>query len=166
MILEEREAIRLCNPESLAAYDFEVFDYNVDVKTSRDVFAFQPRKLLDNDPDDDILVMVWHRDNEDPLIMLGWERTETLKSNVRTQEAYSGEESEKLAHLATRPMNDLHDLEPNTVHLNQKPENPFQPSDRVVKAIDDDSSVGVVDEVLPPEENATLDGQELEGEDV
>ena len=160
------EAIRRCNPESFAGHDFEVFDYTVDVKTSRDVSAFQPRKLLDNDPDDDILVMVWHRDNEDALIMLGWERTETLKSKVRTQEEYSGEEPEKLAHLATRPMNELHDLGPNTAHLNQKPENPFQPGDRVVKASDEDSSVGVVVEVLPPEENATLYGQEVEGEAV
>jgi hypothetical protein len=60
-------AIRRCNSESFAAYDFEVFGYTVDVKTSRDVSAFQPAKLLENDPDDDILVMVWHRDNEDAL---------------------------------------------------------------------------------------------------
>jgi len=163
---KNEQAIRHCDPESFAAYDFNVFDYTVDVKTSRDVSAFQPAKLLDNDPDDDILVMVWHRDNEDALIMLGWERTETLKSKVRTQEAYSGEEPEKLAHLATRPMNELHDLGPNTAHLNQKPENPFQPGDRVEKASHDESSVGVVVEVLPPEENATLYGQELEGEAV
>jgi len=159
-------AIRRCNPESFAAYDFEVFDYTVDVKTSRDVSAFQPAKLLENDPDDDILVMVWHRDNEDALILLGWERTETLKSKVRTQEEYSGEEPEKLAHLATRPMNELHDLGPNTAHLNQKPQNHFQPGDRVIKAGDDDPSVAVVVEVLPPEENATLYGQEMEGEAV
>jgi hypothetical protein len=163
---KNEEAIRRCNPESFAAYDFEVFDYTVDVKTSRDVSAFQPEKLLENDPDDDILVMVWHRDNEDALIMLGWERTETLQSKVRTQDEYSGEEPEKLAHLATRPMNELHDLGPNTAHLNQKPENPFQPGDRVVKATDDDSSPGVVVEVLPPEENATLYGQEVDGEVV
>ena len=163
---KNEEAIRRCNPESFAGHDFEVFDYTVDVKTSRDVSAFQPKKLLDNDPDDDILVMVWHRDNEDALIMLGWERTETLKSKVRTQDEYSGEEPEKLAHLATRPMNELHDLGPNTAHLNQKPQNPFQPGDRVVKSGDEDSSVGVVVEVLPPEENATLFGQEVEGEVV
>jgi len=163
---KNEEAIRRCNPESFAGHDFEVFDYTVDVKTSRDVSAFRPETLLDNDPDDDILVMVWHRDNEDALIMLGWERTETLKSKVRTQDEYSGEEPEKLAHLATRPMNELHDLGPNTAHLNQKPENPFQPGDRVVKADDEDSSVGVVVEVLPPEENATLFGQEVEGEVV
>ncbi|SEW01111.1 hypothetical protein [Halobacterium jilantaiense] len=163
---KNEKAIRRCNSESFSSYDFEVFDYTVDVKTSRDVSAFQPEKLLDNDPDDDILVMVWHRDNEDALILLGWERTETLKSKVHTQEAYSGEEPEKLAHLATRPMNELHDLGPNTAHLNQKPENPFQPGDRVIKATDEDSSVGVVVEVLPPEENATLYGQELEGEAV
>ncbi|MDL0129921.1 hypothetical protein PNP59_03080 [Halobacterium salinarum] len=163
---KNEEAIRRCNPESFAGHDFEVFDYTVDVKTSRDVSAFQPGKLLENDPDDDILVMVWHRDNEDALIMLGWERTETLQSKVRTQSEYSGEEPEKLAHLATRPMNELHDLGPNTAHLNQKPENPFQPGDRVVKAADEDASVGVVVEVLPPEEHATLFGQEVEGEAV
>ncbi|MCD2204547.1 hypothetical protein LPA46_14530 [Halobacterium sp. KA-6] len=66
MELENEAAIRRCNPESFAAYDFDVFDYTVDVKTSRDVSAFQPAKLLENDPDDDILVMVWHRDNEMP----------------------------------------------------------------------------------------------------
>ena len=163
---KNEEAIRRCNPESFSGHDFEVFDYTVDVKTSRDVSAFQPETLLDTDPDDDILVMVWHRDNEDALIMLGWERTETLKSKVRTQDEYSGEEPEKLAHLATRPMNELHDLGPNTAHLNQKPENPFQPGDRVVKSGDEDSSVGVVVEVLPPEKNATLFGQEVEGEVV
>ncbi|MXR19231.1 hypothetical protein [Halobacterium bonnevillei] len=163
---KNEEAIRRCNPESFAAYDFEVFDYTVDVKTSRDVSAFRPGALLDNDPDDDILVMVWHRDNEDALILLGWERTETLKSKVRTQEEYSGEEPEKLAHLATRPMNELHDLGPNTAHLNQKPENPFKPGDRVVKAEDEDASVAVVVEILPPEKNATLYGQELEVETV
>lgn len=163
---KNEEAIRRCNPESFAAYDFEVFGYTVDVKTSRDVSAFQPKKLLENDPDDDILVMVWHRDNEDALILLGWERTETLQSKVRTQEEYSGEEPEKLAHLATRPMNELQDLGPNTAHLNQKPENPFQPGDRVVKSGDEDASVAVVVEVLPPEENATLYGQEMDGEAV
>jgi hypothetical protein len=163
---KNEEAIRRCNPESFSAYDFEVFDYTVDVKTSRDVSTFRPEALLDNDPDDDIIVMVWHRDNEDALIILGWERTETLKSKVRTQDEYSGEEPEKLAHLAARPMNELHDLGPNTAHLNQKPENPFQPGDRVVKSGDEDSSVGVVVEVLPPEENATLFGQEVEGEVV
>ncbi|PSQ54705.1 hypothetical protein BRD22_11755 [Halobacteriales archaeon SW_8_68_21] len=164
---KNEEAIRRCNSESFSAYDFEVFDYTLDVKTSRDVSAFQPEALLDKDPDDDIVVMVWHRDNEDALILLGWERTETLKSKIRTQAEYSGDEPEKLAHLATRPMNELHDLGPNTAHLNQKPQNPFQPGDRVVKAsADDDTSVAVVVEILPPEKNATLYGQELKGEAV
>ena len=163
---ENEEAIRRCNPESYSAYDFEVFDYTVDVKTSRDVSAFRPAELLDNDPDDEIIVMVWHRDNEDALILLGWERTETLKSKVHTQEEYSGEEPEKLAHLAARPMNELHDLGPNTAHLNQKPENPYKPGDRVIKADDDDASVAVVVEVLPPEKNASLYGQEIDGEAV
>jgi hypothetical protein len=163
---KNEEAIRRCNPESFSAYDFEVFGYEVDVKTSRDVSAFRPANLLENDPDDDIVVMVWHRDNEDALILLGWERIETLQSKVQTQEAYSGEEPEKLAHLATRPMNELHDLGPNTAHLNQKPENPFSPGDRVVKAGDDDASVAVVIEVLPPEQNTTAFGQTMDGEAV
>jgi hypothetical protein len=113
-------AIRRCNPESFSAYDFEVFGYELDVKTSRDVSAFRPANVLENDPDDDIVVMVWHRDNEDALILLGWERTETLQSKVETQEAFSGDEPEKLAHLSARPMNELHDLGPNTAHLIQR----------------------------------------------
>ena len=63
-------------------------------------------------------------------------------------------------------MNELHDLGPNTAHLNQKPENPFRPGDRVVKTGDADASIAVVVEVLPPEKNATLYGQEMEGEAV
>jgi len=62
---ENEEAIRKCNPESFSAYDFEVFGYEIDVKTSRDVSAFRPSKLLDQNPDDEIIVMVWHRDNKD-----------------------------------------------------------------------------------------------------
>ena len=163
---ENEEAIRRCNPESFSGHDFEVFGYEVDVKTSRDVSAFRPANILANDPDDDIIVMVWHRDNEDALILLGWERTETLKSKVKTQEEYSGEEPEKLAHLAARPMNELHDLGPNTAHLNQKPENPFSPGDRVTKKGDNDASVAVVVEVLPPEKNTTAFGHEMDGEAV
>lgn len=159
-------AIRRCNAESFAGHDFEVFDYTVDVKTSRDVSAFRPANLLEKDPDDDIIAMVWHRDNEDSLVLLGWERTETLESKVRTQSEYSGDEPAKLAHLAARSMNELHDLGPNTAHLNQKPENPFSPGDRVIKADDEDASVAVVIEVLPPEENATIYGQEISGEAV
>jgi len=143
-----------------------VFGYEVDVKTSRDVSAFRPANLLENDPDDDIIVMVWHRDNEDALILIGWERTETLKSKVETQETYSGEEPEKLAHLAARPMNELQELGPNTAYMNQKPENPFKPGDRVIKASDEDASVGVVIEVMPPEKNTGAFGQELDGEAV
>lgn len=163
---KNEEAIRRCNPESFSGYDFEVFGYEIDVKTSRDVSAFRPANILKNDPDDDIIVMVWHRDKEDALILLGWERTETLKSKVRTQDEYSGEEPEKLAHLSARPMNELHDLGPNTAHLNQKPENPFSPGDRVVKTGDDNASVAVVVEVLPPEKNTTAFGQTMDGEAV
>lgn len=159
-------AIRRCNPESFLAYDFEVFGYEVDVKTSRDVSAFRPANILEKDPDDDIVVMVWHRDNEDALILLGWERTETLQSKVETQEAFSGDEPEKLAHLSARPMNELHDLGPNTAHMNQKPENPFAPGDRVVNESDDDASVAVAVEVLPPEKNETAFGQTMDGEAV
>ena len=50
---KNEESIRRCNPESFSAYDFEVFGYEVDVKTSRDVSAFLPESLLENDPDDD-----------------------------------------------------------------------------------------------------------------
>jgi len=159
-------AIRRCNAESFSAYDFEVFGYEVDVKTSRDVSAFLPGELLDQDPDDDIVVMVWHRDNEDSLILLGWERLETLASKVESEAAFSGEAPEKLDHLAARPMNELLDLGPNTAHMNQKPENPFDPGDRVVKAGDDEPSVGVVIEVMPPEKNVGAFGQEMDGEAV
>jgi hypothetical protein len=110
--------------------------------------------------------MVWHRDNEDGLILLGWERVETLKSKVSTQEAYSGDEPTKLDHLAARPMNELMDLGPNTAHMNQKPQNPFSPGDRVIKAGDEDASVAVVVEVLPPEKDVGVYGQSMDGEAV
>ncbi|WP_350355492.1 hypothetical protein [Halorarius litoreus] len=160
------EAMRYCNTESFSSYDFEVFGYEVDVKTSRDVSAFLPATILDNDPDDEIVVMVWHRDNEDSLILLGWERIETLKSKVASQEQYSGEEPEKLDHLAARPMNELMDLGPNTAFMNQKPENPFSPGDRVIKSGDDDASVAVVVDLLPPEKNVGVYGQQMDGEAV
>jgi DNA-binding Lrp family transcriptional regulator len=94
------------------------------------------------------------------------ERVETLESKISTQEAYSGEEPEKLDHLAARPMNELMDLGPNTAHMNQKPQNPFSPGDRVVKAEDDDPDVAVVVEVLPPEKDENIYGQTMEGEAV
>ncbi len=144
-------AIRRCNPESYSAYDFEVFGYDVDVKTSRDVSAFLPEQILEADDEDDIIVMVWHRDNEDALILLGWERVETLKSKAETQEKYSGDEPDKLDHLAARPMNQLIDLGPSTAQMKQNPKNPFTPGDRVVKVDDDDPDTAVVIERLPPE---------------
>jgi hypothetical protein len=163
---KNEEAMRRCNPESFSAYDFDVFGYEVDVKTSRDVSAFRPKNLIEQDPDDDIVVMVWHRDNEDAFMLLGWERTETLASKVETQREYSGNEPEKLAHLSARPMNELQDLGPNTAYMNQKPENPFAPGDRVTKKGDDDASTAVVVEVLPPEKNTTAFGQTMDGEAV
>jgi hypothetical protein len=159
-------AIRRCNPESFAGHDFEVFGYEVDVKTSQDILAFKQDALVENDSEDDIIVMVWHRDNKDSLKLIGWERVDTLLSKARTEQQYSGDSPMKLEHLATRPMNDLQDIGPNTAHMNQTPENPFQPGDRVEKAADDDASVGVVVEVLPPETQVELYGQELDGEAV
>lgn len=158
-------AVRRCNPDSFRAHDFEVFGYEVDAKTSRDVSSSRPANLLAADPDDDVVVMVWHRDNEDAFTLLGWEPTRTLASEVETQASYSGEEPEKLAHLAVRPMNEPHDLGPNTAHPNRKPENPFAPGDRVVRA-GDDAAVGVVVEVLPPEADVTLYGRTIGGEAV
>ena len=163
---KNESAIRRCNPESFSGHDFEVFGYEVDVKSSRDVSAFLPESLVERDPDDDIVVMVWHRDNEDSLMLLGWGRLETLQSKVRTEEEFSGEAPEKLDHLAVRPMNELIDLGPNTAHMNQKPENPFKPGDRVVKAGDEEPSVGIVVEVLPPEKNIGAYGQSINGEAV
>lgn len=61
--------------------------------------------------------LLGHRDNEDALILLGWEWIETLKSKDTTQKAYSGEEPAKFAHLEAHPMNELHNLGPNTAHL-------------------------------------------------
>ncbi len=63
-------------------------------------------------------------------------------------------------------MNELHNLGPNTAHLNQKPQNPFSPGDRVVKKGDDDASVAVVIEVLLPENNVNVYGQTMDGEAV
>lgn len=154
---QNEDALRRCNPESYEGHDFEVFGYEVDVKTSRDVSAFLPDNLVEKDSDDDILVMVWHRDKEDSLILLGWERVDALESKVRTEGQYSGDSPEQLDHLPTRPMNDLADLGPNAPNLNQKPDNPFEPGHRVVKKGDDDPSVAVVIEVLPPRNtNRTL----------
>lgn len=163
---KNEDALRRCNPESFSGHDFTVFGYKVDVKTSRDVSAFLPESLLEKDPDDDIVVMVWHRDNEDSLILLGWERLETLQSKAASQEKYEGEEPEKLDHLAARPMNELIDLGPNTAYMNQKPQNPFKPGDRVMKAGDENASVAVVVEVLPPEKDVGIYGQTMDGEAV
>lgn len=160
------EAIRTCEPECFSSFDFEVFGYEVDVKTSRDVSAFRPAKVLDNDADDDIVVMVWHRDKEDGLILLGWERVETLQSKAASQESYSGAEPAKLDHLAARPMNEFLDLGPNTAHMNQKPQNPFAPGDRVVKSSETHPDVGIVIEVLPPEAEPSVYGHLLEGEAI
>lgn len=163
---QNEAAMRRCNPESYAGHDFEVFDYEVDVKTSRDVSAFLPKKLVEMDSEDDIIVMAWHRDNEDSLILLGWERVETLESKVETEEQFSGNSPEKLDHIAMRSMNDLTDLGPNTANMNQKPSNPFSPGDRVQKKGEPDASEAVVVEVLPPETNVEIYGQELDGEAV
>jgi len=162
---KNEDAIRRCNPESFSGHDFEVFGYEIDVKTSRDVSAFLPETLVENDAEDEIIVMIWHRDSEDSLVMLGWEHVETLKSKVETETQYSGNSPAKLEHLATRPMNDLRNLGPNTANMNQKPENPYSPGDRVEKQ-DDEGSIGVVVEVLPPETQVELYGQELDGEGV
>jgi len=163
---QNEDAIRRCNPESFSGHDFDVFGYEVDVKTSRDVSAFLPEALVETDSEDDLIVMVWHRDNEDSLILLGWEHVETLQSKVATESQFSGTSPAKLEHLATRPMNDLQDLGPNTANMNQTPENPFHPGDRVRKRADDDASIGVVIEVLPPETQVELYGQEFDGEGV
>ena len=122
---QNESAIRRCNPGSFAEHEFEVFGFEVDVKTSRDVSAFLPESLVENDSDDDIIVMAWPRDNEGNLVLLGWEQLETLVSKVEAQEQFSEEEPAKLKHLAMQPMNDLTDLGPNTAYMNQKPENPF-----------------------------------------
>lgn len=87
-------------------------------------------------------------------------------SKVETEEQYSGEEPEKLDHLAMRPMNELLDLGPNTAHMNQTPENPFSPRDRVTRKGDEDSSEAVVVEILSPESQIELYGQEFDGEAV
>lgn len=159
-------AIRRCNPESFAGHDFEIFGYEVDVKTSRDVSTFLPEALVETDSEDDIVVMVWHRDNEDSLMLLGWEHVETLQSKVTTEQAFSGDSPAKLGHLATRSMNDLQNLGPNTANMNQTPENPYHPGDRVRKRAADDASTGVVVEVLPPETQIEIYGQQLDGEAV
>ncbi|MCX2819993.1 hypothetical protein EGH25_11600 [Haladaptatus sp. F3-133] len=160
------QAIRRCNEESFSAYDFEVFGYEVDVKTSRDVSAFLPRKLLDNDPDDDIIAMAWHRDDEDALMLLGWTRVDTLKSKVEADEGYASDNPSQLDHLTARPMNELIDLGPNTAHMNQRPTDPFEPGDRVVKSDGSSRSPGVVVEVLPPEKDGDVHGTAFEGEAV
>ncbi|MFC6733914.1 hypothetical protein [Haladaptatus sp. DYSN1] len=163
---ENDEAMRLCNPESFSGHDFEVFGYTVDVKTSRDVSAFLPKTLYENDPDDDIIVMAWHRDNEDSLMLLGWVRTRTLQSKVEAEEAYEGDRPSKLDHLVVRPMNELMDLGPNTAHMTQRPSSPFVPGDRVVKVADTNPTVGVVIDVLPPEHEAKIMGQTMDGEAI
>lgn len=160
------DAMRRCNPESFSGHDFKVFDYEIDVKTSRDVSAFRPEDIVEKDSEDDIIVMVWHRDNEDSLILLGWEFVETLESKVKTEEEFSGDSPEKLDHIAMHAMNDLIDLGPNTANMNQKPTNPFSPGDWVQKRNDSEASKCVVVEVLPPETQIEIYGQKLNGEAV
>lgn len=160
------DAIRYGTQDSFLGHDFEVFGYEVDVKTSRDISAFLPEALLDADPNDDVVVMVWHRDNEDSLMLLGWERVETLASKAESQERYSGDTTAKLDHLAVRPMNELIALGPNTAYLNQTPENPFTPGDRVVRADDIDPAVAVVVEAFPPEAEVKVYGSTIDGETV
>jgi len=63
-------------------------------------------------------------------------------------------------------MNELIDLGPNTAHMNQRPTNPFEPGDRVVKDDGSSTSPGIVVEVLPPEKNLSVHGQEFDGEGV
>ncbi|WEL22690.1 Uncharacterized protein HBNXHr_2651 [Halorhabdus sp. BNX81] len=141
-------SLRKCNPESFSGYDFELFGYEIDVKTSRDVSAFLPEQVLKTDDDDDIVVMAWHRDNEDALILLGWERIETLQSKAATKHDFSGEEPEKLDHLASRPMNQLLELGPSAAKMDQRPSNPFTPGDRVRN---DSGDEAIVIERVPPE---------------
>ena len=158
------EAIRRCNTESYASNDFTVFDFDVDVKTSRDVSAFLPESIVKNDDEDDIIVMVWHRDNEDSLIILGWAFMDTLESKMAAESQYSGDGVPKLDHLSMRPMNEFVDLGPNAMNLNQMPDNPFSPGDRVKKK--DGDNVGVVTEVVPPDEDVNLYGKTMTGEAV
>lgn len=160
------EAIRRCNPESFSSYDFEIFEHHVDVKTSRDISAFAPEKLVENDSEDDIIVMVWHRDNEDALILLGWEWVRSLSTKVEMEEKYSGETPAKLEPISVNPMNELIDIGPNTAHLNQMPENPFKPGDRVVKKESHKGDPAVVIEVLPPEAETNIYGNSMEEEAV
>ncbi|MEE6210942.1 hypothetical protein U3A55_12375 [Salarchaeum sp. III] len=160
------EAIRRCNPESFSKYDFEVFGFEVDVKTSRDISAFTPEALAENDDEDDIIVMVWHRDNEDALILLGWEWVDTITTKIEMEEKYTGETPAKLEPIAASPMNELIDLGPNTAHLNQMPENPFSPGDRVKKKEGHRGDPAVVIEVLPPETEASIYGNTMEEEAV
>jgi hypothetical protein len=63
-------------------------------------------------------------------------------------------------------MNELMNLGPNTAHMNQKPQNPFSPDDRVIKSGDEDASVAVVVEVPPPEKDVGVYGQSMDGEAV
>jgi hypothetical protein len=136
------------------------------VKTSRDISAFAPEKLIENDSEDDIIVMVWHRDNEDALILLGWEWVRSLSTKVEMEEKYSGETPAKLEPISVNPMNELIDIGPNTAHLNQMPENPFTPGDRVVKKEGHSGDPAVVIEVLPPEAEANIYGNAMEDEGV
>ena len=85
---------------------------------------------------------------------------------MTTDAEYDGDIPSKLDHLAVRPMNELIDLGPNTAHMNQRPSSPFVPGDRVIKRGEEDSSVGVVIDVLPPEHEADIMGQTMEGEAV
>jgi hypothetical protein len=110
--------------------------------------------------------MAWHRDNEDALMLLGWVRTRTLESKVTANAEYDGDTPSKLDHLSVRAMNELVDLGPNTAHMNQRPSSPFIPGDRVVKTGKEDPSVGVVIDVLPPEHEADIMGQTMEGEAI
>jgi hypothetical protein len=141
------DALRRCNEESYSAHDFEVFGYAIDVKTSRDVSAFMPEALLENDDADDIIVMTWHRDNEDALMLLGWERIETLRSKAETE--FDGESPDSLDHLAARPMNQLLELGPTAAQMNQKAPSTFAIGDEVVPENSDAGAAAVIVDLLP-----------------
>lgn len=82
VLKDEAFSSYFCNPESFAGHGFKVSGTEVEVKTLRDVSAFLPKTLVEKDSDDEIVVMAWHRDNEDSLVPLGWGRVETLVSKV------------------------------------------------------------------------------------
>lgn len=109
------DAIRRGEPE-YKDYDFELFGEKVDVKARTDLAEFAAGKLLDDRrgsvDDDDILIMVWLRDEDDPdefteAMIVGWGRVRELEyAYDHADYTFEGDEGE-FEYVPRRPLMEL-----------------------------------------------------------